>query len=153
MLSMSTMRTALFLSTLSVRRATPAMRAELAMHLIFLSTLSVRRATVNQVNRFSPIYLFLSTLSVRRATVVLFVHFCDIAISIHALREESDLRQKGRLLPVTISIHALREESDYTKLTMVVNLAVFLSTLSVRRATVALKAATIHLNHFYPRSP
>ena len=33
-------------------------------------------------------------------------------ISIHALREESDLCDVGMLEEVEISIHALREESD-----------------------------------------
>ena len=35
-----------------------------------------------------------------------------VDISIHALREEGDLRQRKHLLGVLISIHALREEGD-----------------------------------------
>ncbi len=35
-------------------------------------------------------------------------------ISIHALREESDVAQIKRLVVIKISIHALREESDRT---------------------------------------
>ena len=80
-------------------------------------------------------------------------------ISIHALREESDLRlifQKhwialyfnprspwGERLhsiwpakfPRIISIHALREESDNTYFSLILLLLLFQSTLSVRRAT------------------
>ncbi len=59
------------------------------------------------------------------------------SISIHALREESD--QCGNYQPGTslISIHALREESDVTNGINAVIRALFLSTLSVRRATSA----------------
>ena len=57
--------------------------------------------------------IFQSTLSVRRATVKNGRYLQLIEISIHALREESDLLSVF-LLPVLIliSIHALREESD-----------------------------------------
>ena len=56
-------------------------------------------------------------------------------ISIHALREESDIRLRVLNLTDTISIHALREESDL-KYNFIANvLKLFQSTLSVRRAT------------------
>jgi len=79
---------------------------------------------------------FLSTLSVRRATIIEELWNAGHAISIHALREESDLgagyqgfhRQR-------ISIHALREESDVKQLVSADDIRRFLSTLSVRRAT------------------
>ena len=79
-----------------------------------------------------------------------------LTISIHALREESDLPQRIGRLTRTISIHALREESDSQPSTLSLSggisihalreesdLAVlvpklifpFQSTLSVRRAT------------------
>ena len=56
--------------------------------------------------------IFQSTLSVRRATIAEHRERVSVAISIHALREESDvgLACGGRVL--AISIHALREESD-----------------------------------------
>ena len=64
--------------------------------LVFLSTLSVRRATAEGLMSAAD-KKFLSTLSVRRATLAdqgLAAHFI---ISIHALREESDGRkEKGR---------------------------------------------------------
>ena len=56
--------------------------------------------------------LFQSTLSVRRATVVLPADLLVDDISIHALREESDLPLTVITVPLSISIHALREESD-----------------------------------------
>ena len=55
---------------------------------------------------------FQSTLSVRRATEPdAFVHDL-LGISIHALREESDIPHVSRNRRIDISIHALREESD-----------------------------------------
>ena len=60
-----------------------------------------------------------------------------MAISIHALREEGD----GALLRFVnifcqISIHALREEGDWTAWSRAVRRPLFLSTPSVRRATL-----------------
>ena len=56
----------------------------------FQSTLSVRRATIHKQCKEIPC-VFQSTLSVRRATVDLFNTFNYRKISIHALREESDI--------------------------------------------------------------
>ena len=56
----------------------------------FQSTLSVRRATSSLATK-SPSWLFQSTLSVRRATMSNFTAADVLNISIHALREESDL--------------------------------------------------------------
>ena len=57
-------------------------------------------------------------------------------ISIHALREESDaLHTIDQLCLVVISIHALREESDLRVALKILFKLLFLSTLSVRRAT------------------
>ncbi len=57
-------------------------------------------------------------------------------ISIHALREESDLGVSRDVYRRIISIHALREESDFNLLKVLLLLFLFLSTLSVRRATL-----------------
>ena len=56
-------------------------------------------------------------------------------ISIHALREESDVGDAVVVAGSAISIHALREESDLLGVAAVVVLVRFQSTLSVRRAT------------------
>ena len=99
-----------FQSTLSVRRATAALKGEMDP-IEFQSTLSVRRAT--QLGHSSPsITLFQSTLSVRRATEPCDGRQSDQRISIHALREESDGLELFSNNAVIISIHALREESD-----------------------------------------
>ena len=55
---------------------------------------------------------FQSTLSVRRATNSRTIHPAHRTISIHALREESDLTGGDVQKAFPISIHALREESD-----------------------------------------
>ena len=122
-------------------------------------------------------FLFLSTLSLRRAT-----HFDNFnlhctEISIHALLAESDTRETTSIKPIFgISIHALLAESDHGTCIVFLSLLVFLSTLSLRRATLiwryltpkalkflstlSLRRATIlsyseviaEIN-FYPRSP
>ena len=56
--------------------------------------------------------IFQSTLSVRRATSAGSLSPYRFSISIHALREESDLVELAFFAVDSISIHALREESD-----------------------------------------
>ena len=55
---------------------------------------------------------FQSTLSVRRATWRPLTMEQSEAISIHALRKESDFGFRGSVAGKHISIHALRKESD-----------------------------------------
>ena len=55
---------------------------------------------------------FQSTLSVRRATFASLSTIDLLNISIHALREESDMMNVNLHAVLDISIHALREESD-----------------------------------------
>ena len=102
----------LFLSTLSLRRATRRKTTDMTQRRIFLSTLSLRRATP-KVLRHCTTYLFLSTLSLRRATPEGFRNVLNRIISIHALLAESDATS----MPPTFIFSA------------------FLSTLSLRRAT------------------
>ena len=111
-----------FQSTLSVRRATPTTEIRPKAK-IFQSTLSVRRATVDAFLLLLGQVQFQSTLSVRRATRQHLTRHDFTAISIHALRKESDLKHKERYKE-TIK---------------------FQSTLSVRRATRA-------AGHFCPLS-
>ena len=75
------------------------------------------------------------------------------AISIHALREESDVFSWLCATKCSISIHALREESDLLTIkTSDIDLE-FQSTLSVRRATVKALSNVKLLLDFNPRSP
>ena len=142
-----------------MRRATSISYSAVRLF-IFLSTLSLRRAT-SPNSQERPHTLFLSTLSLRRATSQIFLHRATSYISIHALLAESDLTNGHRTnivltflstlsLRRATSIGTLRtvsvrnfyprspcgerhdlEPSNTRKLT-------FLSTLSLRRATVVL---------------
>ena len=102
----------------------------------FLSTLSLRRATVVDNIVFVP-GQFLSTLSLRRATHPKTSSHPHNRISIHALLAESDPAGRFLLLILCqISIHALLAESDGGSGVGSWPRGIFLSTLSLRRATL-----------------
>ena len=125
----------------------------LANAMLFLSTLSLRRATIQKCQIIpiiqisihallaesdgshycssGPFKRFLSTLSLRRAT-----HYDNY--NLHC---------------VEISIHALLAESDCSRLSWLLSSVSFLSTLSLRRATIFNDIFRNLLNDFYPRSP
>ena len=123
-----------FLSTLSLRRATGGIPCDVPV-VQFLSTLSLRRATV-QDKIFVHHNLFLSTLSLRRATVVVITVLYIIA----DFYPRSPCGERPGLLSLRcthwpISIHALLAESDAVALFVYRRSPIFLSTLSLRRAT------------------
>ena len=74
-------------------------------------------------------------------------------ISIHALLAESDVGAPEGADTGNISIHALLAESDIDYIIDYVNDAIFLSTLSLRRATYMIRLHLCYVKHFYPRSP
>ena len=118
----------------------------------FLSTLSLRRATRSYTRPYRSV-LFLSTLSLRRATGKRSILYTPQEISIHALLAESDQPDAELYTMLRISIHALLAESDIAKFAFMTNLSLFLSTLSLRRATQQKCGdRKAHVN-FYPRSP
>ena len=87
-------------------------------------------------NKFTGSKLvFLSTLSLRRATQRHLPDNTHQRISIHALLAESDRANRLANAPPKISIHALLAESDNTVNFAHDAQAIFLSTLSLRRAT------------------
>ena len=163
-----------FLSTLSLRRAT---RGKVYMRTVslFLSTLSLRRATraanCQQRNHQISIHAllaesdpllmfwlfrlsrFLSTLSLRRATQCRRPRPRPRFISIHALLAESDRVLQKRCHEFLISIHALLAESDSKPRALKSRRMVFLSTLSLRRATNLPSSPIDRKLYFYPRSP
>ena len=96
---------------------------------------------------------FLSTLSLRRATDTPVCKLSKSGISIHALLAESDLTvpDLGKR-DIRISIHALLAESDITHMLPLAHVLIFLSTLSLRRATYWVGGYGT-ANNFYPRSP
>ena len=150
--------TMLFLSTLSLRRATSHLSKFNTSQRVFLSTLSLRRATREPTALRTPHQRFLSTLSLRRATLIEFrkllhpgnfyprspcgerhcfrvPYRLKVTISIHALLAESDVFPCIIIIDVKISIHALLAESDVVDTVKIAGAMLFLSTLSLRRAT------------------
>ena len=77
--------------------------------------------------------------------------FCEI--SIHALLAESDREQFKYVVQCRISIHALLAESDLHRTVNIQRPTAFLSTLSLRRATIISQTVSEIIGHFYPRSP
>ena len=164
-----------FLSTLSLRRATydtyaKVLRVNISIHALLAESDSGHdfRGRIRQ--------RFLSTLSLRRATPPGLLHFLGGVISIHALLAESDHNASYNCHNARpISIHALLAESDSqqpagtTRTTYFyprspcgerqyhifedTSGATFLSTLSLRRATLKPPIQTHRQEHFYPRSP
>ena len=148
-----------FLSTLSLRRATPAWLPYFPMEQRFLSTLSLRRATnarpeIRQLCAIS-IHALLAESDQAKAlkvsTLRISIHallaesdnvelhdWPPVRISIHALLAESDARRPGQTAKANkISIHALLAESDDTLSAQDRPKEKFLSTLSLRRATTS----------------
>ena len=166
----------LFLSTLSLRRATWMQRKQCWCMIQFLSTLSLRRATdaAQAMLVHDPISIhallaesdllpkaeqmhrtvFLSTLSLRRATLISTKkgQVLSLFLSTLSLRRATlDERAHNQLAP--ISIHALLAESDVSIELNACCRRGFLSTLSLRRATGPHQQHKRHLQNFYPRSP
>ena len=97
---------------------------------------------------------FLSTPSARRATLIPYDAEKIQRISIHALREEGDAASSEKERPnFFISIHALREEGDAGVNRIFLDIAQFLSTPSVRRATWSSGSMMGAMSDFYPRPP
>ena len=131
-----------FQSTLSVRRATSSTFGS-GGYMSFQSTLSVRRATYASMDVANP-NKFQSTLSVRRATQPRGVLLHPSGISIHALREESDMRLSSAIwssmiFQSTLSVRRATPHPLHRARRMR-----FQSTLSVRRATHSNPATPMH---------
>ena len=121
---------------------------------LFLSTLSLRRATgqgplhAGNLQHFYP-----------RSPCGERPHPADVAcgywnISIHALLAESDFDNLQVPASISkISIHALLAESDFRQTSKAISSPIFLSTLSLRRATLCHNQGFDLSEHFYPRSP
>ena len=141
----------------------------------FLSTLSLRRATEQSASYNAYLEISIHALLAESDSERPEIRRFD-AISIHALLAESDKRETLLFAcPFCISIHALLAESDMGGWRSSGIGSIFLSTLSLRRATtctpsarpmkrflstLSLRRATVNkyenhqeLPHFYPRSP
>ena len=128
----------IFLSTLSLRRATFSgdhghISGDISIHALLAES-----DTIFAVRPYdAPI--FLSTLSLRRATSDPVTDKAWALISIHALLAESDSVTTSFQGGFAISIHALLAESDSALRSPRIALIVFLSTLSLRRATANMR--------------
>ena len=101
----------IFLSTLSLRRATP-LRKYHTVDRVFLSTLSLRRATCARCHCWG-LNEFLSTLSLRRATKKECTSLAPKPfLSTLSLRRATGIHYDNYNLHCVISIHALLAESD-----------------------------------------
>ena len=164
-----------FLSTLSLRRATIILTALLIPPTKFLSTLSLRRATHLFASSGVDFAISIHALLAESDTMPGVRHISK-TISIHALLAESDLGIPLLCLAIhnfyprspcgerptltfpgfgmeIISIHALLAESDSMMQSTGVILILFLSTLSLRRATKIKHVRLRKRVDFYPRSP
>ena len=101
-----------FLSTLSLRRATPPCVTSFNGKEYFYPRSPCGERHFCYTSTFT-ILTFLSTLSLRRATAAIRRAVLSYYISIHALLAESDVLMRYRInARYTISIHALLAESD-----------------------------------------
>ena len=142
----------IFLSTLSLRRATTSSRQDL-LTVRFLSTLSLRRATPGRSESLTTAG-FLSTLSLRRATRRQlprrsgYRHFYPRS-PCGERPNQSDLR----FLLFCISIHALLAESDLWVLMGGLNFNDFYPRSPCGERPLSLSISVLWMVHFYPRSP
>ena len=137
----------LFLSTLSLRRATFWFSESYTNKVISIHALLAESDCHYQgkTRRYSP---FLSTLSLRRATRSILFRVASTEISIHALLAESD---RGLPPPRTRSGHFYPRSPCGERLTNSTSIdsdEVFLSTLSLRRATCASRIAPSRAESF-----
>ena len=146
-----------------------------AIPILFLSTLSLRRATLRVLDGSKSSIISIHAL-LAESDAGVFLCYLDNIISIHALLAESDrcyLRSSAChahfyprspcgerhpletliILTKQISIHALLAESDDTESAPNKPEEKFLSTLSLRRATLYHLTPSSGTFNFYPRSP
>ena len=165
-----------FLSTLSLRRATRQIDAVRLAGLNFYPRSPCGERPAPLADGAQADATFLSTLSLRRATDCLTgSHYCEpyfyprSPCGERPARHVSPLTQShfyprspcgerppladGAQADAAISIHALLAESDHTAIAQGTAKKVFLSTLSLRRATTASSILMVAPSNFYPRSP
>ena len=130
-------------------------RAETAITLMgFLSTLSLRRATTKQTNLPSKNQYFYPRSPCGERPDDNGVQGYRTLISIHALLAESDLKDSApALLPAAFLSTLSLRRATLASIFVHLHINVFLSTLSLRRATRRHRGNDRRPIHFYPRSP
>ena len=142
-----------FLSTLSLRRATKASQIAYRLYNISIHAL-LAESDFEFYNSLCQRTRFLSTLSLRRATQE---HIRVVKPS-HNFYPRSPCGERRDVIAEmtdaqSISIHALLAESDAITQQEGINMCIFLSTLSLRRATLTFEIRITTIDNFYPRSP
>ena len=121
--------------------------------ILFLSTLSLRRATRRSSKTARHFRYFYPRSPCGERRYPRFASSTNRRISIHALLAESDQTTTNTSTTEAISIHALLAESDLIFAARQAAIGVFLSTLSLRRATPFSRSGRMTRPYFYPRSP
>ena len=121
--------------------------------LIFLSTLSLRRATERPVESRSNILNFYPRSPCGERRVWTGGLSCDRNFYPRSPCGERREREPALSQSSAISIHALLAESDTHPIAILVGVVEFLSTLSLRRATIPNNGTFRSTHNFYPRSP
>ena len=128
-------RVVLFLSTLSLRRATFLFADHIELRAISIHALLAESDNLRVVDGSKSSIISIHALLAESDVTVLGIQH-KVGISIHALLAESDHSAPVPRRPdANISIHALLAESDFFPAKMGGNSQIFLSTLSLRRAT------------------
>ena len=142
----------LFLSTLSLRRATQ-WRRSVKLFRQFLSTLSLRRATFGRITNVSSGLNFYPRSPCGERRWLRCWQLAARDISIHALLAESDGSWPARLAS-RFNFYPRSPCGERHDTSSLMRCQVkFLSTLSLRRATAVNIQRPTAENNFYPRSP
>ena len=120
----------------------------------FLSTLSLRRATPERTKPQTFFWIFLSTLSLRRATPNVQIVHVELAdfYPRSPCGERPNSGNSTNFCNVFLSTLSLRRATKERKV-LIADVYIFLSTLSLRRATTSHDTFTDTCPYFYPRSP
>ena len=141
-----------FLSTLSLRRATWTSIAAFCFFFISIHALLAESDDQHQINQGQN-QEFLSTLSLRRATRLMgsIIYFLLFLSTLSLRRATCNACPIPSLLIAFLSTLSLRRATTTTIL--ICTAWKFLSTLSLRRATRKARPKLAKLIDFYPRSP
>ena len=126
---------------------------EIFGHYEFLSTLSLRRATPHRIRLEMACRISIHALLAESDILRYDYLHSGLCISIHALLAESDSAHFYTVPAVLefLSTLSLRRATDVIGHTC--NISAFLSTLSLRRATFGFLLFFLLTGYFYPRSP
>ena len=124
----------IFLSTLSLRRATKERKSYKRIRPISIHALLAESDGTKKFKMPVPAYFYPRSPCGERLSVIQLIECGFVFLSTLSLRRATTL-----ICPViaemTISIHALLAESDFLNTMQIVIIVIFLSTLSLRRAT------------------